>query len=282
MARYGMVIDVGRCIGCYNCFLTCRDEHAGHDRPGISLAQPAGQKWIDVRETERGSFSKVRVSHVPVPCLHCEDGRCLRAAAGGAVYRRPDGIVLIDPDKAAGRRELADACPYGVIFWNESRNLAQKCTLCAHLLDAGWKEPRCVEVCPTQAIVFGDLTDKTSAVAQSAAAAAIEDLHPEFNAKPAVRYIGLPKRFVAGEIAFADKTEMPAEGVRVLLARGGKVLTAATDNYGDFVFDGVDEDADYRLRVEHPGYTSRDLAVSTRTDVNVGTIVLEPTIRRGS
>ena len=109
MTRYGMVIDVDRCIGCYNCFLACRDEHAGNDHRPVAAAQPeAGQKWIDVREHERGSFPKVKVSYVPVPCLHCADAPCISAATDGAVYRRADGIVLIDPDKAVGQRDIVD------------------------------------------------------------------------------------------------------------------------------------------------------------------------------
>ena len=100
MARYGMVIDVSRCIGCYNCFLACRDEHAGNDHRPITLAQPAaGHRWINIREQERGSFPKVKVSHIPVLCLQCADAPCIGAATNGAVYRREDGIVLIDPDK---------------------------------------------------------------------------------------------------------------------------------------------------------------------------------------
>jgi Fe-S-cluster-containing dehydrogenase component len=277
MARYGMVIDVSRCVGCYSCFLTCRDEHAGNDFRPVSVAQPAaGQKWIEVREQERGSFPKVKVSHVPVPCLHCADAPCLDAATGGAVYRRADGIVLIDPDKAVGQRGIVAACPYGVIFWNEARNVAQKCTLCAHLIDDGWSQPRCVEACPTQAMMFGDLADPQSEVAKLCGARTVEVLHPEYRTNPLVGYLGLPKRFVAGEIIFADKTEVAAEGVKVVLRRGEEMLTTATDNYGDFEFDGLEAKAEYLLRIEHPGYRRRELPLAARADLNVGTIVLDP------
>ena len=63
----------------------------------------------------------------------------MRAATGGAMARRPDGIVIIDPDKAAGQPDIVSACPYGTVFWNEASNLPQICTFCAHLLDAGHK-----------------------------------------------------------------------------------------------------------------------------------------------
>lgn len=277
MARYGMVIDVGRCLGCFSCFLACRDEHAGNDYRPVSVAQPpAGQSWIQVRERERGSFPKVKVSYIPVPCLHCTQASCITAATGGAVYRRRDGIVLIDPDKAAGQRDIVSACPYRVIFWNEEKNLPQKCTFCAHLLDDGWKEPRCVEACPTRALVFGDLDDPESDVSRLRAAGGVEELHPEFGMEPLVRYSGLPARFVAGEIVFGDKLEECAAGVAVTLRRGPQRLTTETDNYGDFEFEGLDGDAEYTLKVDHAGYEPRELPVRTKTDLNVGTIVLDP------
>ncbi|MEZ5889128.1 MAG: 4Fe-4S dicluster domain-containing protein [Xanthobacteraceae bacterium] len=277
MARYGLVIDVSRCVGCYACFLACRDEHAGNDYLPVSLAQPAAdQRWIDVRERERGSFPKVKVDYVPVPCLHCADAPCIRAATGGAIYRRDDGIVLIDPVKAVGQRDLVAACPYRVIFWNEEKNVAQKCTLCAHLLDDGWKQPRCAEVCPTQAIVFGDTADPTSDIAKLRAGKRVEDLHPEFATKPLVQYLGLPKRFVVGEIVFADHPDEPAEGVGIVLHGDGERLTTRTDNYGDFEFDGLAEAANYRLLIEHPGYRAREVAIPARAGLNLGMIVLEP------
>jgi Fe-S-cluster-containing dehydrogenase component len=276
MKHYGMVIDVDRCVGCYNCFLACRDEHFGHDRRPVAAAQPAGQKWIDVRTEELGTYPKVRVSHIPVPCLHCANTPCMNPDTADAIYARPDGIVLVDPAKAVGRRDIVDACPYGAIYWNEFENIAQKCTFCAHLLDTGWREPRCVEVCPTQAIVFGDLNDKTSAVSGLAAGSMVEDLHPHCGANPSVRYIGLPKGFVAGEIVLADWPDEPAAGVNVTLHKGSDVLQMTSDNYGDFIFDGLSDNAEYRLRIARPGYRPHEIAVNTASDRDLGTIVLEP------
>lgn len=277
MTRYGMLIDVNRCVGCYSCFLACRDEHVGNDHPPVSLGQPAAdQRWIDVREHERGSFPKVKVDYVPVPCLHCADAPCIVAAIDGAIYRRDDGIVLIDPAKALGQRDLVAACPYRVIFWNETRNVPQKCTLCAHLLDAGWKEPRCAEVCPTQAILFGDLADPHSDIAKLCAAKHFEDFHPEFETKPRVQYLGLPKRFIAGEVVVADDLDRPAEGVSVILYGAGERLAAQTDNYGDFEFADLTEQVQYRLRIEHPGYRTHEIPIPVGACLNLGMIVLEP------
>lgn len=277
MTRYGMVIDVDRCTGCFSCFLACRDEHAGNDHRPVAAAQPsAGQSWIQVRERERGSFPKVKVSYVAVPCLHCAEAKCMDGASGGAIYRRADGIVVIDPAQAAGQRAIASSCPYGVIFWDEEKNLPQKCTFCAHLLDAGWKEPRCVEACPTKALVFGDLEDAQSEVSKLRAARPVEELHPELGSKPLVGFLGLPKRFIAGEIAFGDRMEDCAVGVKVSLRGGGQALSSATDNYGDFEFEGLPPDADFVVAVAHSGYKPRELRVRTANDLNVGTIVLEP------
>ena len=275
MTRYGMVIDVDRCTGCFNCFLACRDEHAGNDHRPVSLAQPDGHSWIKVLEVERGSFPMVKVSYVPVPCLQCKDAPCLRAATGGAVVRRADGIVIIDPDKAAGQRDIVSACPYGAVFWNEEKNLPQKCTFCAHLLDDGWKEPRCVESCPVQALVFGDLDDPQSDVARLTAEKPIEALAPKPAERPPVGYLGLPACFLAGEIVLGDQPEECPEGVALRLRHGEQILTASTDNYGDFEFKHLQADTRYVLSIEHAGYKSRELQVHTSADPNIGTIVME-------
>ena len=277
MTTYGMLIDVDRCTGCYNCVLACRDEHAGNDYRPIAAAQPEkGHKWIDLRSYERGKLPRVRVDYVPLPCQQCKDAPCLSAAPPGAAYRRPDGIVIIDPQQAKGHPEIVASCPHRVIFWNEAENVAQKCTFCAHLLDQGRTEPRCVEGCPTEALVFGDLDDPSSKIARLLKSRPSEELHPEFNLKPAVRYIGLPKRFVAGEIALADRMHEPAAGVRLSLRDGTRTRDGVTDAYGDFSFDGLEAGASYVLRVTAKGYQPREIIVGTRNDVDLGTVVLEP------
>lgn len=276
MTQYRMVIDVSRCIGCYNCFLACRDEHAGSDHRPVSIGQPAsGHKWIAVREDERGTYPKVKVSHIPIPCQQCTDAPCITAARDGAIYRRADGIVVIDPDKASGQQDIVAACPYGAIFWNETQNVPQKCTFCAHLLDSGWKEPRCVEVCPTQALVFGDASDRGSAVATLIAAPDVEALHPEYGTKPLVSYRGLPKPYLVGEVSFCDQAQLPAAGIRVSLHRGDQVLATVTDSFGDFEFDNLETDADYLLKIEHSGYRPREMRLRAGTALDLGSIILD-------
>ena len=101
MTTYSILIDVKKCSGCYNCFLACRDEYFGNEYPGYSAAQPLnGQFWMQIQELERGEYPKPKLDYIPKPCLHCQDAPCMGAATGGAVYRRKDGIVMIDPEKA--------------------------------------------------------------------------------------------------------------------------------------------------------------------------------------
>jgi ferredoxin len=206
--------------------------------------------------------------------MHCQVPSCMTGAVDGAVVRRPDGIVLIDPVKAKGQESIAKACPYRVIFWNAEKQIPQKCTLCAHRLDQGEKQPRCVESCPTGALLFGDLDDPTSDIARQAGKG--EVLHPEFGTRPRVTYLGLPKRMVAGEVLFKDQPGECAANVRIQLDGGGHHRELVTDAFGDFLFDGLNKQTAYRLSIQHPGYAPQQIEVETRRDVNLGQIVLEP------
>ena len=105
----------------------------------------------------RGTVPKVKITYHHSICQHCDEAPCINACKQQAIYKRDDGIEIIDPEKCAGRKDCIDACPYpGVIYFNDVLHIAQKCTFCAHLLDRGWKEPRCVEVCPNDALRFGE------------------------------------------------------------------------------------------------------------------------------
>lgn len=275
MPRYGMVIDINKCGGCYNCFLACKDEHCGHDYQGYAAAQPmTGHFWINLFEKERGQYPKVKLAYTAVPCMHCQEAPCIKAAENGAVYRRSDGIVIIDPVKAKGQKQLVSSCPYRVIYWNEEKDVPQKCTFCAHLLDEGWKEPRCVELCPAGALSFGDLDDPQSAVAKLVASGKTEVLHPEYGLKENVFYIGLPKKFIAGTIAYGDTDEC-AGGVTVDLKGSNGEQTVKTNNFGDFEFEGLDDNAEYSIIIKAPKYKEQELQVKTQKDIYLGVIILE-------
>ena len=150
------VHDVSICNGCYNCQIACKDEHVANDWTPIAKPQPdTGQFWLKLNENVRGTGPQGKDGLYPILCKHCDDAPCMEACpVEGAIYRREDGLVIIDPVKCTGCKNCVDACPYGAIYFNEDLNIAQKCTGCAHLLDSGWKEPRCVDACPTLAFKF--------------------------------------------------------------------------------------------------------------------------------
>lgn len=276
MARYGMVIDIDKCNGCYNCFLACKDEFAGNDYSPFSEAQPNdGKPFMRVTERERGKCPAVKVDYIPLPCLHCADAPCVNKSVDGEVYRRPDGIVVIDPEKAAGKREIVSYCPHRVITWNEEKNIPQKCTFCVHLLENGAKEPRCVEACPSGALLFGDLDDPESEVSKLAMAAGTEELNPGYRLKPGVLYRNLPKRFIAGEVLLEDRDDVCAQGIKVTLKSDAGEKTCETDFLGDFEFNGLESNQSYSVLIEAEGYESREIEVNTRRDVVLGEIILK-------
>jgi Fe-S-cluster-containing dehydrogenase component len=283
LARYGIIVDINKCNGCYNCFLACKDEYCGNDYPPYSLSQPmTGHFWMRILERERGRLPKVKVAYTPIPCMQCDNASCVKLAQDGAIYRRSDGIVIIDPEKARGQKSLLTSCPYRVIYWNEEKQIPQKCTLCAHIIDGqvqGAKEPRCVEACPTGALLFGDLDNASSEIALLLAGSKTEALHSEYQMAEKVRYIGLPKRFIAGSVVFADIDEC-AEGVKVSVEGEGEKKTLSTNNYGDFEFEDLTLNKAYIVRVEAPGYKSQVLECKTSVDVYLGDIFLSRIARR--
>ena len=271
MPRYGMVVDVTKCDGCYNCFIACKDEYCEQAKLGYSAAQPmTGQDWMRIVGKERGQFPKVKQDYVATPCMQCEAPACAKGS-GDAVYKRADGIVMIDPEKAKGQKDLATRCPYRRIYWNEQAKVAQKCTFCAHLLDSGWKEPRCVEACPTGALLFGDLDDPNSAVSKAMKAA--EAMHPEYKMGDKVRFVGLPRNFVAGSVAYGDKDEC-AKGVTVQLVGEDDTKTAQTDAFGDFEFENLPDNKAYKVTVAAPGYAPKEFDVRTYKSIYLGDILL--------
>ncbi len=275
MTKYGMVIDITKCTGCYNCFLACRDEFAGNENPGYAAAQPmSGMNWIKLIERERGQYPKVKVNYTPIICMHCENAGCIKASQDNAVYRRPDGIIIIDPVKAKGQKQIINGCPYRVIEWNEEKQLPQKCILCAHLLDKGEKVPRCVESCPTGALIFGDLDNPKSEISQLIASGKTEILHPEYGMKEKVSYISLPKKFVAGTVIYGDVDEVAA-GLEISLSGNGGSRSAKTNGFGDFEFEGLADNTDYTVKIEAPGYKAKSIKAKTMKDIYLGEIVLK-------
>jgi len=276
--RYGMIIDLNRCNGCYNCQIACKDEYVGNDFLPYSKAQPlSGHFWMRIEEKERGQFPRVLMTYFPIPCQHCQNQTpCMEADTTGAIKKRPDGIVLIDPEKSQGKKELVNSCPFGAIFWNEENQIPQKCTFCAHLLDSGWKEPRCVEACPTQAILFGDLDDPQSPISKKKAMSETEALWVRNDLNPRVLYVGLPKPFLAGTVVLEDIDEC-AQGAELLLKdkTNGKTVEIKADSFGDFQFNGLSPDHFYKLVVRFKGYLPYEMDIEFKNDTTLKEINLK-------
>ena len=264
------VVDLSICNGCHNCQIACKDEHVGNDWSPYAKPQPdTGQFWMNVLEYTRGSVPKVKLSYIPTPCMHCKNAPCISACSQEAIYRRKDGMVVIDPGKCKGMRNCVDACPYGVIYFNEDLNLAQKCTGCAHLLDQGWEVPRCVDACPTGALRFGEEKDFKGLIAQA------EVLHPESKTAPRVYYLNMPKRFIAGSVYDPEEEEVVIGAALTLTNEDTKkIFKAQTDKFGDFWFDKLDVGS-YTLQIEMKKYLAKAIAhINTEKDVNLGDIAL--------
>jgi len=200
--------------------------------------------------------------------MHCDNATCIPACPVSAIYRRTDGLVIIDPVKCIGCQEClhSEACAYKVIYFNKDLNIAQKCTGCSHLLDNGWTEPRCTDACPTGALTFGEESDLDLS--------GTEILHPEYNLTARVHYRGLPRKFVAGTV-FDSAADEVVTGATCTLTGTGGTATTTTDEFGDFWFEGLAEGT-FSLAIAAAGHTTKTIGAidTTAVDVNLGDIDL--------
>lgn len=266
------VIDVTKCVNCRACTVSCKDEHALNDYPPYSAGMTfRGQKWVSVQEVERGTFPKVKFASYPVLCMQCDNPPCVAAATDGAVYKRDDGIVIIDPVKSKGQKQLVNSCPYGVIFYNEDADIPQKCTWCVQRLERG-ENPRCMEACTGGAIVgigeqHGQLFD----------AVRMGDgmpFHPEYGTQPRIWYIGIPKTFITGALVNGSGECVAGATVTATdTALKAVVATATSDFLGDFWLDGLDANKTYEVTITSAGKT-KTIPVALTTDTDLGDIQL--------
>ncbi|MBI4186906.1 MAG: 4Fe-4S dicluster domain-containing protein [Chloroflexi bacterium] len=215
--RWGMVIDLTKCIGCYGCVVTCKAEH--HLPPGVF--------WGRGVAGEVGTYPNVRKQFLPVLCNHCQEAACEKVCPSGATEIREDGIVRVDYDKCIGCRYCLIACPYqrrtflsretmskgyygnqeptelerkGRELYPLQEGTVVKCNFCMERIDQGIEKgltpgvdreatPACVNECVARARVFGDLDDPESEISRLIRARKARPLHPEFGTDPSVFYI---------------------------------------------------------------------------------------------
>lgn len=180
--RWGMAFDLARCTGCHACSVACKVENQ----------VPLGNFRTKVYYHDQGAFPAVKRRFLPVVCQQCEDAPCLKACPTESIRRDADGVVRIDTSTCDARGECEKACPYGAIYVDPQRNHADKCDFCSHRLKAGM-EPACVETCPGETIIFGNLDDSKSRISRFVAAHGpqLTVLKSGEGAKPRVQYRGL-------------------------------------------------------------------------------------------
>lgn len=204
--RYGMAIDIKRCIGCHTCAIQCRSENNLSQNNWWNRILTDGGRDMDL---PKGEFPNVKWDYYPLACQHCSNPACTKACPVGATYKDPDtGIVQQDYDKCIGCRMCMVACPYnGVRIFNwekpnyswdfamgdadapvHQKNVVEKCTFCSHRLAKGL-EPACIASCPGRARYFGDLDDPESEISQLLQKRSSKTLLPQVGTKPSVYYL---------------------------------------------------------------------------------------------
>lgn len=198
--RYGMVIDLRRCTGCYSCMVACKAENF----------TPPGVFFTRVLTEELGKYPHAKMLYVPVQCNQCKDPACLKVCPTGATAQGEDGIVTIDANKCIGCRYCMIACPYRVRFYNAKRQTYYpsptpheefgfkardyqdgtviKCDFCTHRIKDGL-EPACVITCLSKARYFGDLDDPESEVSRLIATRSGEQLLADKGTDPSIFYL---------------------------------------------------------------------------------------------
>lgn len=205
---YGMGVDVDKCIGCNRCVEACKAENGVPEEPfyfrtwieryEIRADGEVTVKCISTLTPEQRLAeqnvpvdpSVVRTFFVPKLCNQCANPPCVQVCPVGATFQTRDGVVLVDADRCIGCRYCIQACPYGARYLNPQTRTADKCTFCYHRVTRGLL-PACVEVCPTEARVFGDLKAKADRLVSFQRDNAISVLKPDLNTEPKVRYAKL-------------------------------------------------------------------------------------------
>jgi len=226
MPRWGMVIDLDKCTGCQACTVACKEENnVAYGSPSENVRRIVPY-WNKVIAASVGTFPSVNIEMIPMPCMHCDNPPCVQVCPAKATYLREDGIVIQNFRRCIGCKYCIAACPYGVRNFNykeqevqeyhrpdlapdrsvvgpwpfpqRTHGVVEKCTFCFHRIDQGIKEgkkigvdvvPACVEACPTEARIFGDLDDPKSNVSRLLGARGSFVLREEMGTHPKVHYL---------------------------------------------------------------------------------------------
>jgi len=176
--KFGFLIDHRKCIGCHACSVACKEEHQ----------VPLGVYRTWVKYVEKGEFPHTQRHFTVLRCNHCSHAPCVTICPVTALYKRSDGIVDFDPNVCIGCKACMQACPYDALYIDPKNNTAAKCNFCAHRVEIGL-QPACEIVCPTQAILSGDLDDANSPISQLTAREPVRVRKPDKGTIPQLFYI---------------------------------------------------------------------------------------------
>ncbi len=221
-----MVIDLDKCVGCQACVIACKDENnVPHGSPEEQRLRREIY-WHKMIAVSRGKFPHIRTEILPMPCMQCDQAPCVTVCPAKATFRREDGIIMQYYRRCIGCKYCMVACPYGARSFNyksqeikpyhrqdeppdreawdpwpfptRTQGVVEKCTFCFHRIDQGLKEgkrigievvPACVEACPSQARIFGDLNDPQSPISKLIASRPSFRLREELATQPKVIYL---------------------------------------------------------------------------------------------
>jgi Fe-S-cluster-containing dehydrogenase component len=210
------VVDTTSCIGCGLCVVACKEENQVTEDPRFArtwverhAVTTDGARYVDAPDggidgfpstsTAPGAAGKTveQAFFEPRLCMQCENPPCIAVCPVAATYMTEDGIILVDPRRCIGCGYCVVACPYGARYIapaadqapNDTPGTADKCTWCYHRISRG-DLPACVEVCPVGARKFGDAADPSSEIATVVRERAPKPLHPEYDTRPRVLYLG--------------------------------------------------------------------------------------------
>jgi Fe-S-cluster-containing dehydrogenase component len=201
---YGMGVQIGRCIGCGRCVEACKAENNVMREPFFFrtwveryVIDPEGEATVDSPNGGIAGFAPIeegreilKAFFVPKLCNQCDNPPCVQVCPVGATFKSEDGVILVDSEYCIGCRYCIQACPYGARYLDPRTRTADKCTFCYHRITKGFL-PACVEVCPTQARVFGDTSKLTSPLRSLKRMSSIQVLKPYLNTAPKVFYTEL-------------------------------------------------------------------------------------------